>query len=242
MKNVEFVVLKSGSFDEAEKFNLEFSSVSYYYLLKLRKIKIASCSYIKIRINNELRETPVRFTNANGILFIRSSFDFSHYKQLPRKEKLKFQYEMMYEILKHAFIKYDMDWKILDDINNELATNNWEMWVEWVKKKVNKQNLFTLLIYLDIDFMTFVAEISEGGKKDELQIFKSITGFFVIEYLFKAYKIIDNKIRIGSKEKAIFEIDINDKTVKIIDPENEGISMFEFGNSSNLLNRQLPIW
>ena len=184
---------------------------------------------------NKGKITPITYTPANGILFIEGSLDFTHYLQLPKKEKLKFQYVMMYEILKNAFIEYKVDWKILDDINNELASNNWEMKYEWTSKKINKNRLFKLLIYMDIDALTFVAEITEGNKKEELLIFKSIPGFFVIEFLFKAFKLVDNKVIIGSKEKAVFEIDIVNKTVAIVDKENEYIGKLEYGKSSLLL-------
>jgi hypothetical protein len=85
----------------------------------------------------------------------------------------------------------------------------------------------------------FFTEITDGTEKHKFLVFKSIPGVFVIEYLFKAFKVVDNKVRIGSKEKAIFEIDIINKVVTILDKENEGIKMFEFGTSTNLQNRIL---
>lgn len=240
MKNLEIIVLEPNNTTKAVNFNLEFSSTAFYYLLKLRKIKIDSCSYIKILMVNEIRTIPISYTPANGILFIEGSFDFTHYLQLSKEEKLKFQYEMVYEILKNAFIQHKVDWKILDNINNELAENNFEMRYEWTRKKINKTQFFKLFIHMDIDALSFVAEITEENKKEELLIFKSIPGYFVIEFLFKAFKIVDHKVRIGSKDKAIFEIDTIKKTVEIIDMENKYLGMFKYGKSS-LLSGNLEI-
>ena len=235
LRNIEFTVFEPNLLDKAVNFNFEFSSLSYYYLLNLRKVKLPTCSYIKIGLVHEAKIAPITYERVNGILFISGILDFTHYLQLPRKEKLKFQYEMIHDILKNAFIEYKVDYQILDDINNVLANNDWEMRYEWIRKKINKTYLFKLVMLLDLDALTFVAEVTEGDKKNELFIFKSIPGFFVIEYLFKAFKIVDNKVRIGSKEKAVFEIDILNKNVTIIDKENKGIEMFEYGTCTNLM-------
>jgi hypothetical protein len=91
----------------------------------------------------------------DGILFIIGYLDFTYYLQLRGIEKLKFQYELIYDILKKAFNQYDVDWKILDDINDELSNNNWEMRCEWIRKKIQKKTWFTLVIKMDIDALFF---------------------------------------------------------------------------------------
>jgi hypothetical protein len=124
---------------------------------------------------------------------------------------------MIYFILKTAFIKYNVDYSILDIINNELVVNNWQMRYEFVRKRILKGMEFKLVIYMDIDVFTFVGEVLQNGEKKEIPIFKSIPTFFAVEYLFKGYRFFDNKVRIGSKEKAIFEIDFENETVIIVD-------------------------
>lgn len=237
LRNIEFTVLEPNQTEKAEKFNGEFSSLSYYYFLKLRKVKISSCSHIKIRIYNEAKTVSTSYTPAGGFFWIVGSYDFTHYLQLSTKEKLKFQYEMIYEILKNAFIEYGVDYEILDNVNNELAENNWEMRYEWTRKKINKKCFFKLILYMEIDALTFLGEITHGDKKEELLIFKSLPGFFVMYYLFQKFNLLNNKIRIGSIEKPIFEIDITNKTVAIVDKGNKGIEMFEYGTSTNLKAR-----
>ena len=87
---------------------------------------------------------------------------------------------------------------------------------------------------MEIDALIFLGEITDGDKKEELLIFKSIPGFFVMHYLFQKLNLSDDKIRIGSIEKPVFEIDITNKTATIIDKGNKGIEMFEYGTSTNL--------
>jgi|SRR6185312_6881300 len=228
LRNIEFTVLKAKEIDKVENFNLEFSSISYYYFLKLRKTQIASCPYIKIRITNEKSEAPIIYQATEGILFIVSSFDFTHYLELSHLKKLKFQYEMMYSILKEAFIHYEVNWRILDEINNELADNNWQMKYKFLKKKIEKAKEFNLIIYMDIDAFTFVGDIIENGKKREIEIFKSIPTYFAVDYLFKRYRFFDNKVRIGSKEKAVFELDLDTRIVKVVDTDNKMLNKLRF--------------
>lgn len=199
--------------------------------MKLRKIQIASCSYIKIRIVNEQKESPVLYYAAEGILFIVSSFDFAHYLQLSHLQKLKFQYEMMYSILKDAFINYKVDWKILDETNDELADNDWQMKYEFIKKKIEKGKEFKLIIYMNIDAFTFIGEIIENEKEMEVQIFKSIPTFFAVDFLFKGYRFFDNKVRIGSKEKAVFELNMDTESVMIVDSDNAMLNKLQFNKN-----------
>ena len=49
----EYVSFNGGMFPRTvESFNLEFSAVSYYYFLKLKKIKIPNCTRINLQIRN----------------------------------------------------------------------------------------------------------------------------------------------------------------------------------------------
>lgn len=111
--------------------------------------------------------------------------------------------------------------KILDEINDELAVNGSQMKYEYLKKRIEKGKEFKLQIYMDIDSFTFIGEIIHNGEKKEVQIFKSIPTYFAIDYLFKGYRFFDNKVRIGSKEKAVFELDMDTGIVKIVDIDNK---------------------
>jgi len=217
LKNLELTIYKANEIYQPENFNSQFSSISYYYFLKLKKINIEECSYIKILITNEKKTKEWSYRISDYILFIDGAVDFTSYLAFPTNKKKIFQCEMIYFILKTAFIKYNVDYSILDIINNELVVNNWQMRYEFVRKRILKGMEFKLVIYMDIDVFTFVGEVLQNGEKKEIPIFKSIPTFFAVEYLFKGYRFFDNKVRIGSKEKAIFEIDFENETVIIVD-------------------------
>lgn len=220
IKNLEVSIYKRHEIYEPENFNSEFASISYYFFLKMKEVLIEKCSYIKILITNEKEKNKWNFKILDKILFIDGTIDFSPYLILEKEQKLKFQYEMMHSILKEAFIHYKVDWKILDGINNVLADSNWQMKYEFLKKKIEKGKEFRLVIYMDIDAFTFTGVIIENGKKKEVQIFKSIPSYFAVDYLFKGYQFIENKVRIGSKEKAVFELDLNTESVEVVDKDN----------------------
>jgi hypothetical protein len=217
IKNLELSIYRANEIYKPENFNSEFASISYYHFLKMKKIKIEKCSYIKILITNEKKIREWTYKISDYILFIDGAMDFTAYLTFPKNKKKLFQYEMIYSILKTAFIEYKVDWKILDDIKDELSVNNLQMKYEFVKKKIVKGKEFKMVIYMDIDAFLFIGELLEKGEKKEIEIFKSIPTFFAVEYLFKGYRFFDNKARIGSKEKAVFEIDFKNETVMIVD-------------------------
>lgn len=221
IKNLEISIYKPNEIYEPVDFNPEFASVAYYYFLKIKKIKIANCSYIKILITNDKKKRKWHYKIFDGILFIDGSRDFSSYQLFSKREKSVFQYRLVYSILKEVFINYQLEVKILDEINDELAVNGSQMKYEYLKKRIEKGKEFKLQIYMDIDSFTFIGEIIHNGEKKEVQIFKSIPTYFAIDYLFKGYRFFDNKVRIGSKEKAVFELDMDTGIVKIVDIDNK---------------------
>lgn len=228
IKNLEIVILKRNKIYEAESFNSEFSAVAYYYLLKIKKISIPQCSYIKVWIKNDKIKSEKVFELLDGILFIQLSIDFTQYLNLSYEHKCKFQYELLSSILTETFSIYKIEALILNSINEELAVNNWQMKYEFLRKKILKGLEFRLVIYMDIDAFTFVGEVLQNGDKEEIFIFKSISTFFAVEYLFKGYRFFDKKVRIGSKEKAVFELDLNTHSVKIVDENNKMLKKLSY--------------
>lgn len=230
IKNIEFVILKKGeTIDKPENFNSEFSSLAYYYTLKLKKINIASCSYIKIRAINEEKKNGITFFASElGVLYISLSIDFSVYLLLNHTKKLKYQYELLYYILKQTFIEYNVDWKVLDEINNQLLKDNCGMQYEYIKKRIEKEKIFKLILKMEINSFLFLCEVVEGNKKKSILIFKSIPSFLAVEYLFNRYKIINsNTLRIGSKERTVFEINLDEGLVILIN-NNELVRKLEY--------------
>src|SRR5690606_25369804 len=143
----------------AESFNLEFHSVAYYYLLKLKQIKIPNVTYIKIYIINKPKSNGIKLDNSNGILYINCDFNFSEYIGYSNYEKLKFQCKIVYDILKSTFINLNIEWKILDLILGELQACNWKLEIELLRKKILRKYIYTIKLYLDIDTFTYVCII-----------------------------------------------------------------------------------
>lgn len=222
IKNLEITILKEENIFHPEPFNIEFLSVAYYFLLKLKKIKVTNATYIKINIINRQKSNGIKFDISSGVLFIGLNLNFSEYLLLSKNKKTRFQCEMLYDILKTAFKKYHMDWSILDTIIEQLQTNNWKLKIELLKKKVLKKYIYTFKVLLDIDSFTYVCIIEEGNDKKEIIIFKSIALYFSM-LLFQKFKIINNKeILIGNEKTPFFKIDIVTKSCSMI-KENKSL-------------------
>jgi hypothetical protein len=217
LKNLEFSISKQNDIFQTENFSGEFGAISYYFLNKIKKIKIASCSYIKIWLTNEKSKREIIYKPADRILFVSTSFDFTSYPLLSENEKLHFQYKIMHYILQCTFIKYEIDWAILNDINKELEDNNWQMKLIWISKKITKDYRFKIIIYLNIDSFSFTCEVLKDKNKTEFQIFKSLPNYFVLEFLFKKFQINGNELKLGNREKAIFKINLETSEVIIIE-------------------------
>ena len=217
IENLELTILNEENIFHPESFNLEFHSIAYYFLLKLKKIKIPNATYIKINIINRKKNSEIKFDISNGVLYISLDIPFSEYLLLLKDEKIRFQCEMMYDILKSTFIKYDLNWNILEAIIEELQANNWKLQIELLKKKVSKKYLYTFKLLLDIDSFTYICIIEEGKDKKEIILFKSIALYFSM-LMFRKIKIINNKeILIGNDQTPFFKIDIETKSFSIIE-------------------------
>jgi len=85
----------------------------------------------------------------------------------------------------------------LNNVQEELTTNNWEMKAVAFSKKIRKQYIFNLVLHLQIDSFTFIGEVIENDIKYEILILNSRPSYFVMYYLFGGYKIENNLIIIG---------------------------------------------
>lgn len=200
---------------EAEDFNWDFAAIGYFYFLKLKKIKIPDCSYIKIKIKNTIAIRDLNFNVAAKVLYVNYNYDFGKYISLSKKEKEKFQYGLIKYILKETFAHFNLDDDILNNVQEELTTNNWEMKAVAFSKKIRKQYIFNLVLHLQIDSFTFIGEVIENDIKYEILILNSRPSYFVMYYLFGGYKIENNLIIIGNKKQRIFNIDLESKSISI---------------------------
>lgn len=222
LKNLELTIFNKENIFHAEPFSLEFHSVGYYCFLKLTKIKIPHATYIKIGIFNSSQKREISFDISNGVLYISLDLNFSNYLKLSTTKKIRFQCEMMYDILESTFIKYDINRNVLDAMTEELQANKWELQIVLLKKKVLKKYFYTFKLLLEIDSFTYICIIEEGKSKKEIILFKSVALYFSM-LLFKKIKIINNKeILIGNDQTPFFKIDIATKSFCIIE-ENKSM-------------------
>jgi hypothetical protein len=106
IKNLELTILKKENAFHVEPYSPEFHSVGYYYLLKLKKLKFPHATYIKIYITNRSESSEIKFKINEGVLYISLDFNLSGYLLLSKNDKIRFQCEMLHDILKAAFIEY----------------------------------------------------------------------------------------------------------------------------------------
>lgn len=222
IKNLELSILNEENVFHPESFNSEFRSIAYYFLLKLKKIKIANVTYIKINIINKSKKNEIKFDISYRVLYISLDHNFLEYLSLSKNEKIKFQCEMMYEILKFTFRNYRLDCDLLDILIKELQLNNWEMQIQLLKRKILKKYTYTFKLLLDIDSFTYICFIDEAKDRKEIILFKSVALYFSI-LMFQKFKIINNKeLLIGNEKTPFFKIDIATKSFSIIE-ENRSL-------------------
>ena len=159
----EYVSFNGGMFPQTvEFFNLEFSAVSYYYFLKLKKIKIPKCTQINIQIKNSLIDSEITFDLNDNFINVSWDYDFDSYVVMNKEQKIRFQYNPINYVLPELFKEYERDILILSTISNGIKINNNRLFVSSKRKRIAKCFWFSIIYEFDIDLFSFFANIVQG--------------------------------------------------------------------------------
>ena len=225
LRNLELTILKKDEFFTGESISKEFSSIVYYYLLKLNRSQIKFCTYLKIWVTANSHETDLVYESFENILFVKFSYDFSFYNKLSIQEKKTFQCGFINGILNKVFQRFNLSTANLDLVANDLIKSDYEMQIIWLRKSIGTFK-FKLKVAFELNYFDFIAVIINGSEENNVLVFKSEPNKFVMD-IFKAYKIEDNKIRFGNAVKAFFEINLEEKSSKIlVDKEDKVLVNF----------------
>ena len=226
IKNFELTIYKKHDIFKNEEFSREFSGASYYFLYYLKKTKIPKCSYIKISVNNDSIPLDFKFTIMSGVLYLSGNHDFDKYINLSRSKKIEYQIDLLLDIFRIIFLRFNLDKFELESLKNVLHREKNLMKIEWKIKDIKDKSKMHLLIIIDIDSFTFYLKICTGDADSVIEIYKSIPLYLAIEF-FTTFRIDGNNLKIGSREAAIFEIDILAKKSMIIN-NNDAVRSLKF--------------
>ena len=200
-----------------ESFNVEFSTVSYYYFLKIKKIKIPKCIWINIQIKNSLIDSEITFDHNDNFINVSWDYDFDSYVVMNKEQKIRFQYEFIHYILLELFKNYELDISILITISSEIKMNNDRLIVGSKRKRLAKRFWFNIIFEFDIDSFSFFANIVEGTDVNTIPIIKTKPTYLSIIGLFSGMKAVGSIVFLGNQTDRIFEVDLENKTVKTLE-------------------------
>lgn len=240
LKNFEILILNNNKepefidagnhvvLNDKESFNLDFTGIAYFYFLKIKKIKISGCSYLKIIIKNIKEKREIEFTCYENVLGLHWNHDFANYLILDKKEKKSLQLQLIQFCLRELFHNYKLDSSLLNTIDDEIRANDNEMRILAWRKRIEKKYWLSFILICDIDSFTFFADINEKKQITRLLIFKSVPISFVIYLLFKKFNIENGKLYMGTETEPIFEIDLVEKKVTILEKAKHIIDKYRF--------------
>ncbi len=217
-EKIEFIESKEpGVFflKDQEEFSTEFNAIAFYYLLKLRKLKMPAVSYIDIRLKNKPDKGEFVFDKTKNILFAYADVDFGKYILMSEEEKMNFQYGLFYYLFKEILFYLKIDSNIIEEIKEEIKSNANKLVINGKRKKYGKNSSFCIQMHLKIDCFIFYVVVTKEKKSESFFLTKTFPFSLNVNLLMSSYKVEGNKIIIGNVSQRIFEINTETKEVVV---------------------------
>ena len=146
---------------------------------------------------------------------------------MSKEQKIRFQYEFIHYILLELFTNYELDISILTKISDEIKMNNNRLIVGSKRKRVAKLFWFNIIYEFDIDSFSFFANIVERTDVNTILIIKTKPTYFSIIGLFRGMKVEGSLVFLGSQTDRIFEVNLENKSVKTLENARHLVSGWE---------------
>ena len=144
-----------------------------------------------------------------------------------KEGKIRFQYEFIHYILLEFFTNYELDISILSKISDEIKMNSNRLIVGSKRKRVAKRFWFNIIYEFDIDSFSFFANIVQGTDVNTIPIIKTKPTYLSIIGLFRGMKVEGSLVFLGSETDRIFEVNLENKSVKTLENARHLVSGWE---------------